>query len=106
MIQEDVKITNQEEFARYLANMQLKGSGGTDFRPVFRHVDKMLRDQEFTNLKGLLYFTDGQGVFPERQPAYQTAFVFIQDDYKEPEVPPWAIKLVLQRYELEADGVN
>lgn len=106
VIQEDVKITNQEEFARYLANMQLKGSGGTDFRPVFRHVDKMLRDQEFTNLKGLLYFTDGQGVFPERQPAYQTAFVFIQDDYKEPEVPPWAIKLVLQRYELEADGVN
>lgn len=106
VVQEDVKITNQEEFARYLANMQLKGAGGTDFRPVFRHVDQMLRHHEFTNLKGLLYFTDGQGIFPEQQPPYRAAFVFIQEDYREPEVPPWAIKLVLQRYELEADGVN
>ncbi len=106
VVQEDVKITNQEEFARYLANMQLKGAGGTDFRPVFRHVDQMLRHHELTNLKGLLYFTDGQGIFPEQQPPYRAAFVFIQEDYREPEVPPWAIKLVLQRYELEADGVN
>lgn len=101
VVQEDVKITNKEEFARYLANMRLKGTGGTDFRPVFRHVDKMLRDREFTNLKGLIYFTDGEGSFPEWQPAYQTAFVFIKDDYKEPKVPAWAIKLVLQRYELD-----
>ena len=79
----------------------LRGTGGTDFRPVFKRVDEMIRDKEFTNLKGMLYFTDGKGTYPERQPGYQTAFVFVQDDYKEPEVPAWAIKLVLQNYELE-----
>ena len=102
VIQEDVKITCKEEFERYLAGMQLKGSGGTDFRPVFRRVDEMIRDHEFVNLKGLIYFTDGEGIFPERQPSYQSAFVFIKDDYKSPKVPAWAIKLVLQSHELEA----
>ncbi len=101
VIHEDVKITCKEEFDRYLANMTLKGSGGTDFRPVFKRVDEMIRDHEFTNLKGMIYFTDGEGTFPEQQPGYQTAFVFVKDDYKEPKVPAWAIKLVLQKYELE-----
>ena len=100
VIQEDVHITSREEFERYLAYMTLKGSGGTDFRPVFRHVDQMISRHKFVNLKGLIYFTDGEGVFPERQPAYQTAFVFVKDDYQVPKVPAWAIKLVLQNYEL------
>lgn len=99
-IQEDAKITSQEEFDRYLESMTLKGFGGTDFRPVFRYVDKMIKNREFTNLKGLIYFTDGYGVFPERQPDYSTAFVFIDDEYNNPEVPVWAIKLVLQRNEI------
>lgn len=101
VIQEDVKITNKEEFDRYLAGMELKGSGGTDFRPVFRKVDAMIHNHEFINLKGLIYFTDGKGTYPERQPGYQTAFIFVQDDYRNADVPPWAIQLVLQKYELE-----
>lgn len=99
-IQEDVKITNQEEFDRYLAHMTIKGLGGTDFRPVFDHVDALIRNREFTNLKGLIYFTDGYGTFPEKMPAYKTAFVFVQDGYDIPEVPVWAVKLVLQKEEL------
>ena len=47
------------------------------------------------DLKGLIYFTDGQGTFPERMPDYQTAFVFIQEGYSIPEVPVWAIRLIL-----------
>ncbi len=100
VIQEDVQITSKEEFDRYLATMQLKGSGGTDFRPVFRRVEELIREHHFTNLKGMIYFTDGQGIFPEQQPRYKTAFVFVQDDYSSPKVPAWAIKLVLQPYEL------
>lgn len=100
LIQEDVKITSQEEFDTYLTRMKLHGFGGTDFRPVFRFVNELMRQGEFTNLGGLIYFTDGYGVFPERQPDYKTAFVFIEDDYKNPEVPVWAIKLVLQSNEI------
>lgn len=96
-IQEDVKITSQEEFDAYLKVMQLHGAGGTDFRPVFRYVDQLIEQKEFTNLRGMIYFTDLFGTFPEKQPDYQTAFVYFREDHEEPEVPPWAIKLVLDK---------
>lgn len=99
-IQEDRKITCQEDFDAYLKTMQIHGLGGTDFRPVFEYVEKLRKEQEFTNLKGLIYFTDGYGVFPERKPDYNTAFVFVEDDYNNPDVPPWAIKLILQKDEI------
>lgn len=100
VIQEDVKITNQHEFDNYIKSMTLKGFGGTDFRPVFDHVDQMIKAGEFSNLKGLIYFTDGYGTFPSRKPDYETAFVFVRDNYEIPNVPSWAIKLVLEPEEL------
>lgn len=99
-IQESVKITTQEEFDRYLKSMTMKGFGGTDFRPVFTYVNRMISNKEFTNLKGMIYFTDGYGVFPEKKPEYNTAFVFLRNEYDNPEVPPWAIKLVLEDEEI------
>ncbi|MDD6186588.1 MAG: VWA-like domain-containing protein [Oscillospiraceae bacterium] len=99
-IHEDVKITNQDEFDRYIDNMVLKGFGGTDFRPVFRYVEDMIKRHEFTDLKGLIYFTDGWGKFPEHQPDFNTAFVFLDDNYNNPTVPVWAIKLVLSSDEI------
>ena len=99
-IQEHVKITNQVEFDRYISAMEIHGLGGTDFRPVFTLVDKLIEQREFTNLKGLVYFTDGYGDFPARKPNYETAFVFVDDEYNNPNVPPWAIKLVLQKDEI------
>lgn len=99
-IQECVKITSQEEFDEYLKNMTLHGFGGTDFRPVFTYIDKLIAQKEFRNLKGLIYFTDGFGDFPEKKPGYDTAFVFIDEDYNNYDVPPWAIKLILQKDEI------
>jgi len=107
-IQEDIKITLREEFDHYLQTMAIKGLGGTDFRPVFQRVDEMIRDGEFANLKGLIYFTDGYGLSPVRMPAYKTAFVFVEDGCEIPEVPVWAMKLVLTRKEVEemAESTN
>ena len=99
-VQEDAKITSQEEFDRYIKSMQIRGLGGTDFRPVFGYVDWLLEKKEFTNLKGLIYFTDGFGTFPERMPPYQAAFVFLSEEINNPEVPPWAVKLVLRDEEI------
>lgn len=100
VIQESVKITNQDEFDEYIKVMKLKGFGGTDFRPVFEYVNKMIENGEFTNLKGMIYFTDGYGTFPDKKPDYNTAFVFIRNKYDNPFVPPWAIKLVLEDEEI------
>lgn len=99
-IQEDAKITTQAEFDNYLKNMQLHGFGGTDFRPVFSYVNSLVEIKEFDNLKGLIYFTDGYGDFPAKMPPYDTAFVFVDEGYDVPEVPAWAIKLVLRKDEI------
>ena len=99
-IHEDVKITTQKEFDNYLKNMQLHGFGGTDFRPVFSYVDSLVEIKEFDNLKGLIYFTDGYGTFPAKMPSYDAAFVFVDENYEIPEVPAWAIKLVLRKDEI------
>ena len=99
-IQEAVKITNQYEFDEYLKNMKIHGLGGTDFRPVFEYVEQLRNNKEFSNLKGLIYFTDGYGTFPAKKPDYDAAFVFIDDEYNNPDVPPWAIKLILQKDEI------
>ena len=102
-VRRDTKITNDEEFEAFMKEGQLEGFGSTDFRPVFAYVDKAIENCEFENLKGLIYFTDGYGVFPEQKPSYpyDTAFVFLEDDYEKPPTPPWAIKLVLPVEEIE-----
>ena len=100
-IQEDAKITSQEEFDNYIDHMKIRGLGGTDFRPVFEYVDQLCALKEFSNLKGLIYFTDGWGTYPKKMPEYQTAFVFLDDEDNNYEVPPWAIKVVIQSEEIE-----
>lgn len=99
-IREDRKITCQDDFDEYLKTMQIHGLGGTDYRPVFEYVEKLRAEQEFQNLKGLIYFTDGYGAFPAKKPDYNTAFVFVDDAYNNYDVPPWAIKLILQKDEI------
>lgn len=99
-IQSDVKITNQAEFDQYMSEIEISGAGGTDFRPVFERVDRMVAQGEFTHLRGLLYFTDGYGTFPARRPEFKTAFVFIREGFEIPKVPAWAIRTVLRADEL------
>jgi predicted metal-dependent peptidase len=99
-LQSDEVITSSEDFDRYMESMEIRGLGGTDFRPVFDYVDRLLKEGEFSDLKGLIYFTDGLGTFPPSKPAYRTAFVFIESGYNVPEVPVWAMKVVLRPDEL------
>ena len=55
--------------------MSWRGGGGTDFRPAFAYVDRLCAEKKFSNLRGLLYFTDGMGT-TGKAPAYDTAFLF------------------------------
>ena len=92
-VRRDDKITSQEELKNYMEHLELEGRGGTDFRPVFAYVQEMMRKKEVTSLKGLLYFTDGKGRFPVKMPPYETAFILMQKEYEEIQVPPWAIAI-------------
>lgn len=100
-VQSDVKITNEKELKAYMESLTLYGEGGTDFRPAFAYVDELVRQGEFEDLRGMIYFTDGYGIFPGKMPEYKTAFVFLEEDYRDTDVPAWAIKLVLEEEGLE-----
>ncbi|WP_206707778.1 DUF2201 family putative metallopeptidase [Koleobacter methoxysyntrophicus] len=55
-----------------LKNLKIKGCGGTDFRPVFKEIEKR-------NLlpSALIYLTDGYGTFPENPPWYPVVWVLV-----------------------------
>lgn len=95
-IRQDIKISDREEFDDFLKNGRLTGFGGTDYVPVFEYVDTLIAKGEFENLKGLIYFTDGYGIYPEKMPAYEVMFAFLYDDSNRNPVPGWAMEVILE----------
>ena len=92
-IQDDTVLKNRDDVDGFLRNLEIKGFGGTDFRPVFHYINELIRKKELRNLRGLLYFTDGKGTYPKRKPMYDTAFIFVDDDACGDDVPAWAMKV-------------
>ena len=99
-VQSDVVIEKAEQLRTYMEQFEVKGLGGTDFRPAFEYVNRLLAEKAFQKLRGLLYFTDGYGTFPLKKPMYDTAFVFFKEDYLDVDVPTWAIKLILSEEDI------
>ncbi len=99
-IQDAAYIQSKEDFDQYLAHMQIKGLGETDFRPVFAYVDELLLKNKLKDLRGLLYFTDGKGIFPAERPRYDTAFILHNDGFSDVWTPDWAMKLYLSEDEI------
>lgn len=94
-VQSDRKLTCEGDLEMFLQEGKLTGFGATDFRPVFQYVEKLRDSGEFENLKGLLYFTDGYGIYPERMPDYQVIFAFLEEDENRGPVPPWSMKVIV-----------
>ncbi|WP_456078381.1 vWA domain-containing protein [Mogibacterium diversum] len=92
-IQDDTVLKNRDDVDGFLRSLEIKGLGGTDFRPVFHYINELIRKKELRNLRGLLYFTDGKGTYPKRKPMYDTAFIFVDDDAFIDDVPAWAMKV-------------
>lgn len=99
-VQMDTVLHAPEEFDQFAKSFTVKGYGGTDFRPAFRYVDQLLEEGALTDLKGVLYFTDGWGTYPQKRPPYDVAFLFFRDQYQDTNVPPWAMKVILGPEEL------
>ena len=92
-IRSDQKITSLDELRHYMEALTLSGGSATDFRPVFEHVDQLVASGSFTNLRGLLYFTDGMGIYPTKRPDYETAFILLEEPPLSVKMPPWAIRI-------------
>ena len=96
LVQKDVKITSEKELEQVMEDLTLYGRGGTDFRPAFEYIEELRKNGELTNLNGMLYFTDGMGVYPRKKPEYQVAFIYDSEVLDEiPEVPAWAIRYLM-----------
>ena len=90
-VQHDIEITDMAQMREYARRFCLKGGMGTDFRPAFAYVEELRARKEIAAPKGLMYFTDGKGIYPKRPTDYETAFVFVKDE--DPDVsgvPDWA----------------
>ena len=100
-IRSDTAIHDLEELRSYMEGFQLIGGSATDFRPVFDYVEQLRRGGAFTSLRGLIYFTDGMGIYPRRRPPWETAFVLLEEPPMSVQMPPWCIRLVLDLPGLE-----
>ena len=49
-VHSDTIIKEQRDIPKLLHNFELIGGGGTDFRPAFSYINKLLEDGEFQNL--------------------------------------------------------
>jgi len=71
LITADAKIQSHQVFLPGEAlSYELSGGGGTDFRPVFEYIEYFI---DYPTL--LLYFTDGEGTFPQNEPRYDLLWI-------------------------------
>lgn len=96
MIQGYACIESQEQWMEVSGHLKVQGFGGTDFRPVFALIEELKEKKVIQDLQGLIYFTDGDGIYPRKAPEYETAFVFLNQTLEKGKVPAWAYKLNLE----------
>ena len=95
-VREETWLHDLGDLDRYTENFRLVGGGGTDFRPAFARIEQLRAEGPLREMQGALYFTDGKGTYPARRPPFDVAFLFLENGAPPPDVPPWAMRLVLQ----------
>lgn len=100
-IQQEVLVENQEDVERLGEVFEPRGFGGTDFSPVFEQVAHRQEDGTLGQVKGLIYFSDGWGNFPQVGPEYPTIFVLHDSDGRpNRRIPNWVRAVELNETEL------
>ena len=95
-VRQDTVIRDKQQLDDFLKNVKLEGFGSTDFRPAFAYVQDLIDQKQLEAMKGMIYFTDGYGTYPERMPEYKTLFVFMNEDEHRPQLPVWAMSVVME----------
>ena len=99
-IQDIAIIKTPSELEEYMDNLVLHGFGGTNFTPVFQYVDELYENSSKKELNGLIYFTDGDGIYPEKTPPYKNAFVIHDNGFDKNRLPIWATPLYIDKNKL------
>ena len=93
-------IHNPDELEDYIKNLTLNGFGGTDFRPVFQYVSEIYEKSNQNEINGLIYFTDGEGVYPKQMPKFKSVFVINDSCFDKTKMPLWATPLFIDNDDL------
>jgi predicted metal-dependent peptidase len=75
---DDKILVHKTFYSGDILEVEIKGGGATDFRPVFEFVERELED-----VKLLIYFSDLEGIFAKEEPNYAVKWV----SPKEADVP-------------------
>ena len=80
VIMADAAVQRVDRFERGdTLEFNVEGLGGTDFRPVFEHVDR-----EQVNPACLIYLTDGDGCYPDEPSDYPTLWAITSPNRQAP----------------------
>lgn len=78
----EVHAVENVESVDEVAHMQIKGGGGTDFRPVFKWLE-----ENKPEVKAVVFFTDGYGNFPSEAPNYPTLWCLTEGAIDRDHIP-------------------
>ena len=87
----EVHTVNEVTATTDVKSIKMQGGGGTDFRPVFKWLE-----ENKSQLKLLIFFTDGYGDFPKEQ-TVRTLWVLSKDGIKNDDVPFGEVVRVVNR---------
>lgn len=90
-LQDCVVVHSKEEWQSYARDVKIHGRGGTDFRPVFREIEALRKQGKLKKPRALLYFTDGDGIYPSDSPDYETVFILAGKKIHPELLPDWAV---------------
>lgn len=83
-------IRSKNDADEFIRNYRPEGFGGTDFHCVFDYADNFPAESGGRRLKGLFFFSDACGSFPEKKSNYPTTFFVPGDGYVDLDfVPDW-----------------
>lgn len=100
-------LESSQQVEELLDRFVAKGFGGTDFRPVFKEIDKMRAEGSLPQVRGLLYLSDGFGSFPDRQADYPTVFLIpMADQIWHPKIPEWITCLYFDHEDFTVKEAN
>lgn len=89
-------IRSRDALEKFADSLTLHGFGGTDFRPVFSYAENILQSANGKNFNGVIYFTDGDGIYPEKPPRFKSVFLINDNGFDKEKLPPWATPLYLE----------
>lgn len=95
-VQREDVITCLRDFEHYIDGLRIVGGGGTDFRPAFERIDRLIARGAWRRLPAALFLSDGLGLFPSKPPEYETVFILYRNHFDAIDVPAWARTLVME----------